>query len=1134
MTFLLELGVLGLVASTTAQAADPKLVPPKDIDAAEVAAFEATVSRYTSRMNEFRDEARVMVHRQEAAERAELNRSYDAVLGQLRDDDDALRTTAIRRFEAFLTRYPEATHSAHVMFRLSELYFEKSEEAYEAADVAFQAALEVLDEGGDLEDIPDEPVKDYAASVDLHTQIIERFPDYEYLPGSYYMLGYMLREPSSAQLDEQAAQDWFRRLVDEYPESEFAPRAHLRLGDYHFEYNELEAAIPHYRQVVELEGVNGALYDDGLYKLAWTYYRLSEYEDALELLGKMLDWSETVWEPKKGRESSTVPEAIEYIAISLSDLAHDQERTPLAVAQQYFGPGSDRAYEPRIYKQLADVLSKQANYEEAIEVYEYFQQRWPNDADNPIFQHKIASLHMTKLPPDSDAADAAIATLNERFNDTSPWWRANRNNPDALAVARGFIEDSLATVAVNAHNRARESGAREDFLRAASLYGDYLKEFPFASDYYEIQWYYASVLQAGGDLDRAEREYEQLRKGGEHPFKEASLYKLRVISLQRVIDRFESVESKDPAAPVREEVATAEGKTRKVFELAPVHAQLIERTDALIDADFQPTLLELERQIEETRSKDDRTAKEDILGLVQPYADGLEANRPALEYQAGRVYYAHGDYTEARARLSRVVDRFPGTDSACYAASLDAESYLEEDDLVGYRQKVAHYMSLNLCQQDGVAESDDDFGTKLEQVDFELAARTSKAGDFLGAAEAYLEFYRTYPDSKYRKLALQNAANNYERGGRLDDSIRMLEQYVAAYPNDDNTRRFLFRLAGVYAQALDLDRAISSYEQLYQRTKGSGYVDAPIALANAAYLRVGVGDFAGAARNYEEFGAAFPNQPDTEKQVFRAGEQWERVGPEQAIAFYRRYLSRYRGQNPDHEMNAVYKLAVLSEEAGARPREVETLWDDVRDTYARLLPTGQLSALGRHYAAHAEFRTLEADLEAFRDIRFSSNDTKNAELLESKLDALLAIDAKAAQLISNYKDFEYASGALYVAGEAYLAYSDMLFNTPLPKGLDEEEVLLYEEAIATSQVPLEDKGKARLVRVIDNAKTQKRWTQFQTLATNTLNARFPREFAPEKDEVRGTTASSGVKRAGPIPIRTGDSTDAASGSKGER
>jgi tetratricopeptide (TPR) repeat protein len=362
----------------------------------------------------------------------------------------------------------------------------------------------------------------------------------------------------------------------------------------------------------------------------------------------------------------------------------------------------------------------------------------------------------------------------------------------------------------------------------------------------------------------------------------------------------------------------------------------------------------------------------------------------------------------------------------------------------------------------------------------------------------------------------------------------MLEQYVSTYPDDEKSDKFLFRLAGVYAQALDLDRAIESYESVFERTRGTGAASAPNALANAAFLRVGVGDFAGAARNYERFGTEFPNQPDTETQVFYAGEQWERVGEREAIAFYTRYLRTFRGLNPDHEMTAVYKLAVLTEKSGARAREVESLWDDVLATYQRLAPTGKVTNLGRNGAAHAAYRRLEADFLALTDVKFGSNDTKNAELLVAKLEALPAFEAKALDLLRTYGDFEYGTGSLYLIGEAYLSMADMLFNAPPPKGLDDEELILYEEIIAEKRVPLEDKGKARLLKVVERAREAKTWTRFQTKALESLSSRFPREFAPEKEEVRGKSSALTVRRAGPVALPVAPKTPAPESTGGEQ
>ena len=58
---VLGLGVAGLLASTGATAGDEPIVAPEGIEQQEVDAFQETAGRYSARMNEFKDEAKVKV-----------------------------------------------------------------------------------------------------------------------------------------------------------------------------------------------------------------------------------------------------------------------------------------------------------------------------------------------------------------------------------------------------------------------------------------------------------------------------------------------------------------------------------------------------------------------------------------------------------------------------------------------------------------------------------------------------------------------------------------------------------------------------------------------------------------------------------------------------------------------------------------------------------------------------------------------------------------------------------------------------------------------------------------------------------------------------------------------------------------
>ena len=1121
-------GLLALLLAPSLAAAQEVVADAGVTDAREdkevVDEYRATVERFSDRMGEFEAEAKAWVRFREGEERASLEENYGAVIEDLDEDDRALRATAARRFESFLDKYPNASHSAHVMFRLAELYFEDAEEDYIVADAEFRRVMDATSDA-DFENLPEQPQKDYRRSARLYRRIIEQHPSYEYIDGCYYMLGYVLSHPSSALFNEEKGLGAFQSLVSAYPESQFAAYAHLRIGEYYFDYNNLEAAIPHYRRVVELEGEQGRLYDKGLYKLAWSEYKRSNYDAALGLLSQLLDWSER-YEARTGRESPMTPEAIEYTAISFSDVADIQGQHPLEVARAFYAGIGGRDYELEVYKRLGDVLSQQARYDYAIDVYNHIQQAWPNDADNPEFLWTVARLHASKSPPDAQAVRDAISSLNERYGEDSAWWSANRNNPDAQSVARNYIEQSLAGVATNYHSAATSSGEAEDFLKASDYYRQYLAKFPFADDYYEIQWYLAETLLRGGKPDEARKEYTQLLKGGEHNYREPSLWYLRAIAYLDVKSQFGQVQTLPPSAEIEEKVEIANGGERPVYKLGPAHQELIEVSDSVLAADFGEAIGKVEDALATTTDKERvESLKYDLTEVLIPISEGVEKNRVAIAYQSAQVLYTHGRYDDARPRLQAIIQGDECTEEAAYSARLIVDSYTNEEDWANVRQYAALYASKPLGENCGGSVGLAELGTLEQKAALKEVELLVQADEREAAAEAYLQFISDYPkaDPEILKNALYNAANNFERVGRLDDSIRLFKQFVAEYPNDELSRPLYFRLADNYARALELDQAVRYYEALYDVTNGAGkpYGDAPAALFNAGFLRIGMSDYEGAARTFERYERENGSEPDAEQVLFMAREQWARVSADRERSFLRDYLRRYPDQNPDHVIEAHYRLAKLASESG-RARDADPAWAALTEAYDRLAPTGRVGPAGRKYASQAELRDLLAQLDAFRDVpeKLKTNPEKYADLMAQRRDELLSIERRAGALVSKYKDFESSSAALYSLGTAYLAYADQLYKAPLPPEItaDPDLEILYFEEIDKLRLPLEDKGKTRLNAVIETAQTERAWSEWQTAAVDELARLFPAEFAPEKQELRGAIRDRTVPSAGAVSV----------------
>lgn len=1090
-------------------------------DKAARESYLGTADRFTARMTEFEEDARSWVRFRESEERAALDQNYTALIDELDEDDRALRATAARRFEAFLDKYPNADHSAHVMFRLAELYFEDAEEDYLVADAEFQRAMDDIDAMASGE-FPEEPKKDYRRSARLYRRIIENHPDYEYVDGCYYMLGFVQSQQASTLFDEAAGLQSFRELVERFPKSQFAAYAHLRIGEYYFDENNLTAAIPEYEKVIELEGPEGSLYDKGLYKLAWSEYKQNNYDRGLTLLNQLLDWSEG-FKLRTGRESAVVPEAIEYIAISFSDVADNNGEHPLDVAKRFYAGIGERDAELKVYKRLADVLTQQARYEYAIDIYDYLQQRWPYDAENPDFLWKTASLHLSKVPGDREASRAAITRLSQQYGEGSDWWRANRNNPEAQSVARGYIEQSLAGVAVSFHDAANESQNPSDFGKAAEFYREYLTKFPFAEDYYEMQWYLAETLLRSGALDNAEKEYAQLEKGSkEHFYGEASRWWLRYIVFNRVTQQYGKVQTLPPDAKLEKKVELESGGERAVYALSPLHQSFIESSDTLLATDFDAVFQRIDDELAETTDRDAVEALKRDRGYLQPIASVAKQSRSGIAYQNGQVLYAHGRYEEARPRFEAVIEETPCTEEAAFSARLIVDSYTEEQDWSNVRQYAALYASKPLGASCGAVDiADSEFTPIVQKARLREIEALVAADKREEAAEAYLAFIGDFPnaDPEILKNALYNAANNFDRVGRLDDSIRLFKQYVELYPEDELSRPLFFRLADTYARALELGEAVRYYERLYDLTNGSGkpYGDAPAALFNAGFLRIGMGDFEGAARTFEGYEAENSGEPDAEQVLFMAAEQWGRVSEQRELSFLRSYLKKYPAKNPDHVIEAYARIAELLEARG-KARDTDKAYADLSAAYDQFAPTGRVGPAGRKYAAKAKLRDVMAQLDDFVAVPswFTTNEAKAATLLAQKKDELPLIEREAGELVAKYKDFESSSAALYALGKAYLEYADMLYDAPVPNDFaaDPDLEMIYFEELDKLRIPLEDKGRKRLEAVIQTAQSEKAWSEWQTLTLEELGRRFPAEFAPEKAEFRGSIRDTYVPTAG--------------------
>src|SRR5262249_28519055 len=96
------------------------------------------------------------------------------------------RRDAIAMFEAFLLKYPnDKRWTPDAMFRLAELYYEKSAEEYLDADEAYKKALD-----GPNPPATPPPRVDYTPTINLYRRLLPYFPSYRFRHAPYSPRGF--------------------------------------------------------------------------------------------------------------------------------------------------------------------------------------------------------------------------------------------------------------------------------------------------------------------------------------------------------------------------------------------------------------------------------------------------------------------------------------------------------------------------------------------------------------------------------------------------------------------------------------------------------------------------------------------------------------------------------------------------------------------------------------------------------------------------------------------------------------------------------------------------------------------------------------------------------------------------------
>lgn len=1072
-------------------------------DADRAAAYADAVRAFGEHMADLKEQVRELAERKYKERRAQIEGNYKKQLDPVITAERARRIDAIAAFEDFLARHPgDREFTPDAVFRLAELYYEKTDDEYQVAIKEYRDGYAAWKDAGGQGEPPVEPQKRFERTISLYQKLINEYPEYRLLDGAYYLLGYTLRQQGDI---EPGLAAW-KTLVAQYPKSRFYSETWFRIGDQHFDDEKWDEAIADFLNVVPNK--ESEYYDKGLYKLAWTYYLVNRFDESVTRFFELLDYSYA--QKKADGEGGSVleEEAIQYVAISfgddnwlrpaeykkllrgkgVDDPDAEFETDYVQFAKDWFQRVGQRPFERDVMAKLGDNLFRQSRHLQAVAALDRALELDPLHKDAPKLQDQIVQAYVRERQ--FDKAAAARDLLVKNYAKGTPWAKRFANDPEALKASEDFARTNLYSAALYYHQQATAyfNNNRADlgvqyFKLASDSYKEYLGRYPHDKNAYELSYYLAETYYYSLRFDEAVAQYEKTRD------------------------------------------STAGTKYRAESALNAVYSY-----EKILEAALEKGTVE-KREIA-AGARDPNKKPEDIPALRKAYIAAIDKflnggdqheMAPAFGYRAGEIFYAYGQYDEGVKRFRTVVDKYPESEAARFAANLILDDLLARKDWKAAAETAAAFSAKKV----GGSETDE-FRKIQGGARFNIAKDTLETGakymdegrisDGIAmletGAEQYLKLLDEDPQREFADVMMYNAALSFEKARRPIRAAGLYERLYQEYPTSEYAPEAMFRVANKSEQAFNFDKAVTTYLGLVTKyPKAERRADAQI---NAALALEGQQQYERAAAEFERYATLFPDKPDAADVFFRASVvHKKRSNPAAEAASLRRFIARYNGASTQAPkiIEAHARLGdIATEEAKKTPSSKKAAVESYKAAVAGFArATGNPQAA--YFAAKAAFALAEDDFASYARLAIvAKKGDKQVKELEAKSTRLTQIEETYKKIITTYKAGEWSLAALYRIGSMYDNMQQVVLKSPCPDDIKREFGDIgcdeYANAIEDKAFAVEEKAVANYKVAFDKAKEFKLTNTWTKKTLEALNLLRPQEYPIDKEPLSKPTTAA--------------------------
>ena len=963
---------------------------------------------------------------------------------RLLQQQESTQSEGLEISQEFIQVSPEEnSNQDKILIRIAEYYYEEAERQFNKAMEAYDRQYEEFERLDSLYRIgkvktkpqgpPQQPQYDFSKAIAIYDLIINNFPESDLLDDALYNKGYLYKKMD--QWDK--AEATFQQLLDQFPESRYAPEAYMELAEYYFNSKpedsrevtilKLNKAVRLYKNVLQYK--DSRRYDEALYKLGWTYFRLAGadpdyYSDAIVyFVGVVHDIERLGDDPAASKyvRPEIRPEALKYIAASFVDPAY--KNSGVTSAARFIEKLGMPEYGVEILEEMGNRYAKITQWEDAIAAYQKLLDMYPDYAYAPRVQKKIADAYMADQK--FEQAFAERQKLFEQYNPHSEWYtqleqserddkiaaldEAYRLTEEALRANIGY---TLAKAQEAEKNGEDPASYYEHFVEQARFY---LDNYPTNENAYEINWSLAFILdtklhrfrEAFDEYIKVSNDYleeEHRRDAAENAIVVADTL-VKMAMAQQDTTQLEGIDfSKMPVQELTSEeklLAEAYDNFIKLFPNAPETASVLADAGALY---YNHKQFDIAKKYYKTMVKKFPKAQQKSIGLISLM----------------NSYFFLGQYTDAE----KVARRIAQSEDVPEEQRKTAERRIGESIFKNAEKLEQQGQYLEAAREYFRVYTDArDYVTFADLALFKSAYNYEQAGEWLKAIDSYNVLVENYPQSKYVLSALGNIAEDYKELEDFQKVAETFERIAQMFPNTKDAEVALYNASLFYAKAEDWENAIrinNQYIALYPTNPESK----DLLFENAKYY-LKLNNLTGANEIFQRFAIQYPNDPRTIEALYRRGE--------------------YYFDNGQYELaKSEFQLAIRRSEEFARLGRDPNLF----------------------YAAESYFKLAEILYTEYKAIQFSYPPSNVRAQLKRKQALLKELQKAYAKVIElgSIRGFE----AMYKIAEAYEELASAIVNQRIPENLPREKALVERNKAFQAAVPAYDRAVEEYKNVVLN------------------------------------------------------------------